>query len=151
MNRGEDGRTRRPFVLRGTTVSGDTPMGRLNMIVNRDNNNDPFELFLTASKGGSETAAIAEALGRLCSFVLRIDPSSTPTERLHGITSQLRDIGGPRSRNGARSLPDGLAMLLEEYLGVSCSSEERLRDLCPGCGFFELQRVGDGTSCNRCG
>ena len=141
-----DARVPRPSVLHGTTLYGDTPMGPLRMTANKDAAGQPFEVFLTASKMGSEAAAVAEALGRLVTFALRVDPRATPTERLHGVAAQLRDIGGPRTTGETRSLPDGLARLLDEYLGDDVATDGRALDLCPDCGDAAYM----SGSCSSC-
>ena len=74
-------------------------------------------------KAGSETAAVSEAIGRLISFVLRLASPVAPRDRLKEIWRQLSGIGGGRSLgfgpNRIRSLPDGVARALAEYLEAS--------------------------------
>ena len=69
---------------------------------------------------GWTQAAVAEALGRLMSLVLRLPSSMSPVERLKMVVDQLAGIGGGRSLgfgpNRVRSLPDGIAQTLAEYL-----------------------------------
>src|SRR2546425_3200873 len=52
---------------------------------------DPFEVFVQVGKGGSDTMAVAEALGRLISLVLRL-PSSLSRQRSEEHTSELQSL-----------------------------------------------------------
>jgi ribonucleoside-diphosphate reductase alpha chain len=108
----------RPYKRYGATVSKATPGGTAHVTMNDDEEGKPFEVFVDIGKGGSDIKAMAEALGRLASLVLRVSSPLTPRERIQEIVSQLSGIGGPRSmgfgRNRVRSLPDALAQALEE-------------------------------------
>ncbi len=108
----------RPYKRYGATVSKATPGGTAHVTMNDDDDGKPFEVFVDIGKGGSDIKAMAEALGRLASLVLRVSSPLTPRERIQEIVSQLSGIGGPRSmgfgRNRVRSLPDALAQALEE-------------------------------------
>jgi hypothetical protein len=78
----------------------------------------PSEVFVRVGKAGADTAAVAEALGRLLSLLLRL-PSAVPAgARLREAAEQLAGIGGP-GRLGAdlaRSLPEALGRVLLEAL-----------------------------------
>lgn len=152
----------RPQQLVGITDASVTPLGKLYVTLNRENG-VPFEIFITCAKAGSETAAVAEAFGRLLSYILRMDSPVPEEDRLKHIYDQLKDIGGKRSRGyGAKkvgSLPDGIAralrrMLDENNLSIHSletirSDEESLQhlepasksrkndigEICPQCGF----------------
>ena len=137
-------------------------------------------MFVDIGKGGSDIKAMAEALGRLASLVLRVSSPLTPRERIQEIVAQLTGIGGPRStgfgRNRVRSLPDALAQALEEQylLGddvhpalPSESAEFGIgevalpeppapqsgvqADLCPSCGNTSLVAIEGCQSCYNCG
>jgi ribonucleoside-diphosphate reductase alpha chain len=88
--------------------------------INENGGNQPFEVFINTAKAGSETAAHSEALGRLISYNLRIASPVEPRQRLKIVMEQLAGIGGGRSLgfgpNRVRSLPDGIAKALDEYL-----------------------------------
>jgi ribonucleoside-diphosphate reductase alpha chain len=113
----------RPRRLRGTTISVGTPLGKTFVTINENGGNQPFEVFIHTSKAGSETAAVSEAIGRLISYILRLTSPVAPRERLKEIWRQLSGIGGGRSLgfgpNRVRSLPDGVAQALVEYLESS--------------------------------
>ncbi|MBN2499435.1 MAG: adenosylcobalamin-dependent ribonucleoside-diphosphate reductase [Anaerolineales bacterium] len=110
----------RPRFLAGSTFHVDTPVGKAFVTINHNGGNQPFEVFLNTAKAGSETAAVSEAIGRLTSYVLRLSSPVSPRERLREVYRQLVGIGGGRSLgfgpNRVRSLPDGVAHALAEYL-----------------------------------
>src|SRR5207247_5497389 len=70
----------RPHSLKGSTYRTDTPIGTAFITVNETPDDDPFEVFVQVGKGGSDTMAVAEALGRLISLVLRL-PSPLAAQR----------------------------------------------------------------------
>jgi ribonucleoside-diphosphate reductase alpha chain len=110
----------RPRRLRGYTYSISTPVGKAFVTLNENGGNQPFEVFVSTAKAGSETAAVSEAIGRLISYLLRLASPVLPRERLKEVMRQLSGIGGGRSLgfgpNRVRSLPDGVAQALSEYL-----------------------------------
>lgn len=151
----------RPHVLEGQTYRINTPLGTAYVTVNRNGEGEPFEVFLNVGKAGSDTAAVAEAIGRLISLILRI-PSPLPARRrLRQVVKQLRGIGGGRptgfGRDRVQSLPDGVAQVLAEFLGLEAPPEHEaataqlplfpLGDLCPECGHATL--VSE-EGCRRC-
>jgi ribonucleoside-diphosphate reductase alpha chain len=119
----------RPRRLAGRTYQVGTPLGKTYITVNEngEGRGQPFEIFTHTSKAGSETAAVSEAIGRLISLVLRVASPISPRERLNEIVQQLVGIGGGRSSGfGAarvRSLPDGVAQALQEYLDETSDVE----------------------------
>lgn len=110
----------RPRSLIGRTFSVETPLGKAFITINENDATQPFEIFINTAKAGSDTAAVSEAIGRLISYVLRLASPVEPSQRLTDVTRQLAGIGGGRSLgfgpNRVRSLPDGVAQVLEEYL-----------------------------------
>ncbi|HNS06747.1 MAG TPA: adenosylcobalamin-dependent ribonucleoside-diphosphate reductase [Anaerolineaceae bacterium] len=110
----------RPRSLIGRTFSIETPLGKAFITINENDAAQPFEVFINTAKAGSDTAAVSEAIGRLISYVLRLASPIEPSQRLTDLTRQLLGIGGGRSLgfgpNRVRSLPDGVAQVLEEYL-----------------------------------
>ena len=115
-----DSKKPRPRRLRGYTYSISTPVGKTYVTVNENGGNQPFEVFISTAKAGSETAAVSEAIGRLISYLLRLASPILPSARLKEVMDQLSGIGGGRSLgfgpNRVRSLPDGVAQALSEYL-----------------------------------
>jgi ribonucleoside-diphosphate reductase alpha chain len=110
----------RPTRLRGSTIVVSTPLGKSFVTVNENGGQQPFEVFITTAKAGSETAAVSEAIGRLISYVLRLASPVAPRDRLQEIIRQLTGIGSGRSigfgPNRVASLPDGVARALAEYV-----------------------------------
>ncbi len=119
----------RPKRLHGYTFSIGTPLGKAFITINENGGDQPFEVFINTAKAGSDTAAVSEAIGRLISYVLRLASPIAPRERLREAFRQLSGIGGGRSLgfgpNRVRSLPDGVAHALDEYLKmVEAEGEE---------------------------
>ena len=110
----------RPVSLRGYTYSISTPLGKAFVTINENGEAQPFEVFVNTAKAGSDTAAVSEAIGRLISYILRLASPIPPFERLKEVRRQLSGIGGGRSLgfgpNRVRSLPDGVAQALNQYL-----------------------------------
>jgi ribonucleoside-diphosphate reductase alpha chain len=110
----------RPRYLPGFTFSIQTPLGKAFVTINENGSSQPFEVFINTSKAGSDTAAVSEAIGRLVSYTLRLASPIEPAQRLAEIIRQLEGIGGGRplgfGPNRVRSLPDGVAQVLHDYL-----------------------------------
>jgi ribonucleoside-diphosphate reductase alpha chain len=169
----------RPRRLPGYTFLVDTPLGKTFVTINENGGGQPFEVFVNTSKAGSETAAVSEAIGRLASYILRLASPVPPRDRLKEVWRQLSGIGGGRSLgfgpNRIRSLPDGVARALEEYLensaarsldmevsshgnGFHPESEQApeqltltIGDLCPECGHAALVNEEGCRKCYACG
>jgi ribonucleoside-diphosphate reductase alpha chain len=123
----EDKKKPRPRSLHGFTYSISTPLGKAFVTINENGGQQPFEVFINTAKAGSDTAAVSEAIGRLISYILRLSSPVEPRERLKEVWRQLSGIGGGRSLGfgpkRVRSLPDGVAQLLAEYLEHSPKDE----------------------------
>ena len=120
----------RPMILRGRTYKVSTPVGEAFVTINRDQQDQPFEVFVTVGKGGMHTMADAEAMGRLVSLSLRLsraDKASSPKEVAQKIVSQLRGIGGASSvgfgKNRVMSLADAIAKVLAEDLAQNAAAQ----------------------------
>jgi len=142
----------RPVKTVGATYRVDTPVGSAFITVNENGNDNPLEVFINVGKAGSDIAADAEAIGRLSSLVLRVDPTMTPKDRVAAIIDQLSGIGGSRAigfgRERVRSLADGVARVLKEYLGIK-KEEEKIKEIQPQLPVGKLEKVGD--ICPSCG
>jgi ribonucleoside-diphosphate reductase alpha chain len=172
----------RPRFLKGFTYSIETPLGKTFVTVNENGGSQPFEVFVNTAKAGSETAAHSEAIGRLISYLLRISSPVEPRKRLQNIMEQLGGIGGGRSlgfgANRVRSLPDGIAKALDEYLFIQHWENEAevekddledapplpfeelevpeqgfrvVGELCPECGMATLVNEEGCRKCYTCG
>jgi ribonucleoside-diphosphate reductase alpha chain len=119
----------RPYKRRGYTVSKNTPSGTAHITMNEDEENQPFEVFLEIGKAGSDIKAMAEAMGRLMSLILRMASPVSPLERVREIVKQISGIGGARSygfgKRRVLSLPDAVGQALaENYLNISQGTED---------------------------
>jgi ribonucleoside-diphosphate reductase alpha chain len=155
----------RPHRLQGETYRLRTPLGTAYITINSNGEGEPFEVFLNVGKAGSDTAAVAEAVGRLISLILRIPSPLSATRRLKQVVRQLKGIGGGRplgfGRDRVRSLPDGVAHVLAEHLGIAelapeGTDAEQLSlfsagDLCPECGHAALVNTEGCRRCYACG
>jgi ribonucleoside-diphosphate reductase alpha chain len=164
----------RPIRVEGATYKIITPLGSAFITVNQDPEGNPFEVFITIGKAGSEVAAMAEALGRMISTTLRFGNHLPPRERAREIVEQLRGIGGSRSvgfgPNKIRSLPDAVAKALSLHFGFGGNGEshqvplqvqaeeiseeaetEKVGDICPSCGSPALVYEEGCAKCHACG
>jgi ribonucleoside-diphosphate reductase alpha chain len=109
----------RPMMLQGLTYKSDSPSGKLYVTLNHDEKENLFEVFINHGKSGSDLMALADALGRMISFVLRIHSPVPTRERVREIISELAGIGGSRSigfgENRVRSLPDAISKILAKH------------------------------------
>jgi ribonucleoside-diphosphate reductase alpha chain len=155
----------RPHSLSGKTYRMETPIGTAFITVNETPEGEPFEVFVQVGKGGSDTMAVAEALGRLISLTLRLPSPLTAQRRLEEVISQLARIGGAQPMGfGAGkilSLPDALARTLAEHTGqlkqpdaaVEPLKAERRKigDLCKECGQATFVYEEGCKKCLSCG
>jgi len=158
------GKKPRPRRLDGSTISMETPVGKAFVTINQNGGDQPFEVFITTAKAGSETAAVSEAIGRLISHILRLASPVMPRERLEEVVRQLSGIGGGRptgfGTERVLSLPDGVARGLSHYLGESEEPVETdesemipmvIGDLCPDCGAASMVNEEGCRKCYSCG
>jgi len=157
----------RPRKVVGVTYRVETPVGTAFVTINANGDNQPLEVFVNVGKAGSDIAADAEAIGRLISLNLRIASSFSPQEVLAQVIDQLEGIGGSQSvgfgKKKVRSLADGIAQVLNEYLGKDGEVVEAVgeqtplfaksgkRDLCPSCGRATLIYEEGCHKCLYCG
>jgi len=154
----------RPHSLHGLTYRMETPIGTAFITVNETHDGEPFEVFVQVGKGGSDTMAVAEALGRLISLILRLPSPFSASRRMEEVINQLSRIGGgqPTGFGPAKvlSLPDALARTLAEYLGqVKAATQEqgngsrphRIGDLCRECGQATFIYEEGCKKCLACG
>lgn len=112
----------RPVKIEGATYKIETPLGTSFITVNHNADGNPFEVFVTIGRAGSDLTAMAEALGRLISKFLKLPGTTSGRERAEIIIDQLQGIGGGRSvgfgPNRVRSLPDAVAKALGMHFGL---------------------------------
>ena len=156
----------RPHSLSGTTYRMETPIGTAFITVNETPEGEPFEVFVQVGKGGSDTMAVAEALGRLISLTLRLPSPLSAQRRLEEVISQLARIGGAQPMGfGAGkilSLPDALARTLAEHIGQlkqpgapsqppHADGRRKIGDLCKECGQATFVYEEGCKKCLSCG
>jgi ribonucleoside-diphosphate reductase alpha chain len=155
----------RPHSLAGKTYRKETPIGTAFITVNQTDDGEPFEVFVQVGKGGSDTMAVAEALGRLISLALRLPSPLTPQRRLEEVISQLSRIGGAQPMGfgpgKVLSLPDALGRTLAEHIGQIKSPDapampraderRRIGDLCKECGQATFVYEEGCKKCLSCG
>lgn len=117
----------RPQRIEGATYQTQTPMGDTFITINHTEDKQPFEVFITIGKSGSDVAAMADALGRMISLNLRLNGMLPPRERIRQVVAQLTGIGGSRSIgfgvNRVRSLPDAIAKVLSQHFEFSVNGK----------------------------
>lgn len=127
---------KRPMILRGRTYKMNTPVGEAFVTINRDDKDQPFEVFITIGKAGMHTGADAEAIGRMISLALRVSRPNSLTIA-QKIVAQLRGIGGSSQigfgKDRVMSLADAIAKALAEELALieSGKVEENQAELIP--------------------
>ncbi|HSM57845.1 MAG TPA: adenosylcobalamin-dependent ribonucleoside-diphosphate reductase [Candidatus Sulfomarinibacteraceae bacterium] len=157
----------RAAVLKGQTHRIKTPLGTTYVTINTDVQDQPFEVFIQTSKAGTDTLAVADAIGRLISYVLRLSSPVEPKDRLKEVVRQLEGIGSGRplgfGANRVLSLPDGVAQVLQDFLEESVpdlningrpagqGSRLLIGDLCPDCGEGALVNEEGCRKCYACG
>ena len=155
----------RPRSLKGSTYRTQTPIGTAWITITETDEHEPFEVFVQVGKGGSDTMAVAEALGRLISLILRLPSPLSAQRRLEEVISQLSRIGGgqPTGFGPAKilSLPDALSRTLAEHIGevkpgleapaVTVEARKQIGDLCKECGQATFIYEEGCKKCLSCG
>jgi ribonucleoside-diphosphate reductase alpha chain len=150
----------RPHSLAGKTYRMETPIGTAFVTVNDTEAGEPFEVFVQVGKAGSDTMAVAEALGRLVSLALRLPSPLSARRRVQEVISQLGRIGGgqPTGFGPAKvlSLPDALARVLAEHVGLpgnggAAARGRQIGDLCRECGQATFIYEEGCKKCLSCG
>jgi ribonucleoside-diphosphate reductase alpha chain len=165
----------RPSKLQGNTYKVQTPVGTAFVVINADEQGNPFEVFINVGKAGTHVMADAEAMGRLISLSLRV-PSAYPAKAVaEAVVDQLSGIGGADSvgfgNNRVRSLADGVAKVIREYIRADDKNSDKngegkpellatqqelplqtkKGDLCPECGQASLVLEEGCQKCYSCG
>ena len=154
----------RPYLLQGKSYRKETPLGNAYITINSDERDEPFEVFLNIGKAGSDVTAVSESIGRLISLTLRMPSVLPPSERLRWVIDELAGIGGGRPLGfgvgRVRSLPDGVAQVLADYLSEAPDNREAVAgeqlvlpigDLCPDCGEASFLNIEGCRKCHVCG
>lgn len=141
-------RVPRPMMLTGVTYKSDSPSGKMYITINQNEREDPFEVFINIGKSGSDLMALADALGRMISFVLRIHSPVSPRERAREIVSELTGIGGARSigfgENRVRSLPDAIAKVLARHCNFRVNGKVLDKEMSPKSNGMSNGHLANG-------
>ena len=117
----------RPSRIDGSTYKTETPVGETFITINHTEDGQPFEVFITVGKSGSDVAAMAESLARMISLNLRLNGHLSPRERMKQVVAMLTGIGGSRSVgfgiNRVRSLPDAVAKVLAQHFNFAVNGK----------------------------
>ncbi len=167
----------RQSVLTGKTYRMETPIGTAYVTIN-ECDGEPYEVFINVGKGGSDVAAVSEALGRLCSLELQTPSPLSARDRAKEIVHKLRGISGSQAigfgPQRVASLPDAIAVALSRYIEADAEQAMQLpltapateavtsaytngngksvhRDLCPECGQATLMHEEGCRHCISCG
>ncbi len=142
----------RPRVLHGFTTKLNTGQGSLYVTINMDESNAPVEVFANIGKSGGDTAALAEAIGRLISIGLQKGVSVEElSQTLMGITGSR-----PVWNEGylVKSVPDGIGQILLIEFGKK-KEEDPHASMHPISIFHnppeEKKHVLSGPECPECG
>lgn len=144
-------RQRPAHVMLGKTIKDTTPWGSLFVTLNYDGN-DPFEVFASLGKSGSELKGMTEALSRVISIGLRSGC------RLEDFVATLRGLSGKEywtfdCDDGliVRSIPDALAILLDKLTENDEKNAETVSSaVCPECNS-PMEMVAGCHYCFSCG
>ncbi len=164
----------RPRMLRGFTSRLNTGQGSLYVTINTDENDAPVEVFANIGKSGGDTAALAEAIGRLISISLQ------KGVKVEEVSQTLMGITGSKpvwnEGNLVKSVPDGIGQILLHEFGtqnkektksyklksvtsttssaINKSGETNMSTLtgpeCPECGNT-METEGGCSVCRYCG
>ncbi len=122
-----DPREPRPMILRGTSYETMTPLGKAYITINKDEQGQPFEIFINIGKGGTHTLADAEAIGRMISLALQVAKGNRMAVAKK-IAQHLRGIGGGSSigfgKARVTSLGDAVAKVLSEDIALGESQNQ---------------------------
>lgn len=140
----------RPKRIEGATYEVQTPVGRTFVTINHTEDNEPFEVFITVGKSGSDVGAMAEAIGRMISMTLRLNSMLPPRERIRQVIAQLTGIGGARSVgfgvNKVRSLPDAIARVLSQHYNFSVNGKVEDKQMVEAVKAVPAGQVADMTN-----
>lgn len=155
----------RPPAMNGVTYRTATPLGTAFITVNDNGGQQPFEVFVNLGKGGSDTGAVSEAIGRLISLLVRLPSPMSARERIEHVVNQLSGIGGRQAlglgKARVRSVPDAIAQVLAQHIGLDdgrhatssagTPAPRQTADLCPECGAATLAYEEGCQKCHACG
>ena len=139
------------LVVFGKTIKEKTPWGSIYVTLNFDGT-EPFEVFATIGKSGSELKAMTEALSWAISIGLRSGG------KLEDFIATLKGLSGKEywlfefdDKHVARSIPDAIAVLLEKLIGRDGAGAAHGGGVeCPECGA-PMEMISGCEYCFSCG
>lgn len=138
------------LVVFGKTIKETTPWGSIYVTLNFDGD-EPFEVFATIGKSGSELKAMTEALSRAISIGLRSGG------KLEDFIATLKGLSGKEywlfefdDQHVTRSIPDAIAVLLERLIGRDGGLQIGSGAVCPECKA-PLEMISGCEYCFSCG
>ena len=140
------------LVVFGKTIKESTPWGSIYITLNFDGN-DPFEIFITVGKSGSELKAMTEALSRAISIGLRSGSKLEDfIDTLKGLSGKEYWMFGFDESHVARSIPDAIAVLLEKLVerGDPAAVQHDGGAPCPECKA-PMEMISGCAYCFSCG
>ncbi|MDR1622832.1 MAG: adenosylcobalamin-dependent ribonucleoside-diphosphate reductase [Synergistaceae bacterium] len=140
------------LVVFGKTIKESTPWGSIYITLNFDGN-DPFEIFITIGKSGSELKAMTEALSRAISIGLRSGSKLEDfIDTLKGLSGKEYWMFGFDESHVARSIPDAIAVLLEKLVekGDRGAPPHEGGAPCPECSA-PMEMISGCAYCFSCG
>lgn len=148
-------RYERPDILKGETVRARTPLGKIYVTVNYQQQGATRivrEVFIHLGKTGTHINSLMEALGRVISIALQYGvPINEIISQLQGIKSG----DGIKQASGhvTFSVPDTVAYALEMALGIDRRQDKNgalVYDVCNQCGGVAV-KIGSCITCLQCG
>lgn len=148
-------RYERPDILKGETVRARTPLGKIYVTVNYQQQGATRtvrEVFIHLGKTGTHINSLMEALGRIISIALQYGvPINEIIRQLQGIKSG----DGIKQASGhvTFSVPDTVAYALEMALGIDRRQDKNgalVYDVCNQCGGVAV-KIGSCITCLQCG
>jgi ribonucleoside-diphosphate reductase alpha chain len=135
------------LVVFGKTIKESTPWGSIYITLNFDGN-DPFVIFITVGKSGSDLKAMTEALSRAISIGLRSGSKLEDfIDTLKGLSGKEYWMFGFDETHVARSIPDAIAVLLQKLVekgdvplsghegGAPCPECKSPMEMISGCAY----------------
>jgi ribonucleoside-diphosphate reductase alpha chain len=140
------------LVVFGKTIKESTPWGSIYITLNFDGS-EPFEIFITIGKSGSELKAMTEALSRAISIGLRSGSKLEDfIDTLKGLSGKEYWMFGFDETHVARSIPDAISVLLEKLVerGEPAPSAREGGAPCPECKA-PMEMISGCAYCFNCG
>jgi ribonucleoside-diphosphate reductase alpha chain len=161
----DDRRRSRPKDVMGKTIRVQTHHGGAFITINFDEEkgpSEPFEIFVSIGKAGTDVMADAETIGRDLSLILRMESSTSALERLKEIKNQHEGIGGSGfagfGKDQVISLGDAIAKAIGIYLehfGLTGNVDDKRSgvatgNFCPECQKGKMIYEEGCVHCDSC-